>query len=324
MQSNLALANQHFDRGNELFGQGHVIQAMDEWKIAVRLNPNHPDAHLNLGMAFLERDEFDDAIKELDAAYRLDPNNKTAVEQLATALNERGSHASDAGDTTRAEADWDAVLDIDPDNSDAHYNLGLTLAEQDNLVDAEEHFRSAIKSDPEDLEIRSELASVLVRLERPIDAIHVLEEALETGTKLNQTLGRVSSSMLPIDSEQDAGALERNVELLERASASYDSIALALAKLWLQQGDVNQAQKVLEQAQFDKESAPVWADIGRTLVDQGQTEDAVIALRRAYLSDPNLTEPRELLDRLGKPYEEPPEPFEDESVEANEDKEDEQ
>lgn len=317
MQNNSELALQHFERGNALHDEGHVIQAMDEWKIATRLNPNLPDAHLNLGIAYLELEALDEAITELDAAYRLDPYNEATIEYLATALNERGSRASDAGDTTRATADWDSALRVDPNNADAHYNLGLTLEETDKLVDAEEHFRAAIKSDPFDLEIREDLANLLIRLERSGDAIHELEEALDVGTKLNQTLGRVASSMLPFESEQDGNALERNAGLLERASASYDSIALALAKLRVEEGDYDQAQKVMEQAQFDKESAPVWLAIGRAFVDRGRVEDAIIALRRAYISDPQLGEPRELLDQLGEPYDEPPEPFEEDDGEAN-------
>lgn len=307
MPTNAEQAQTYYERGNELRDAGHIVQAMEEWKAATRLEPNHIEAHLNLGIAYADAGELDQAVQELDAAYRLDPYNEDAKREYVEALNERGTKASEQGDSARAVSDWKLALEIDPDNADAHFNLALNLVDQGDLASAEIHLRAAIKAEPYDLETRYELARVLMQLEREDAAIHELREALDIAARINSTLSSTGSTILPLDAQFDAEKMERHAPLLERASAHFDLIAHTLADLHIQRGEFEQAQGALEQAQFDKDSAPLWLKIGRAWIDQSRIDDAVLALRRAYDCDHDLTEARELLDQLGVPYEEPPE-----------------
>jgi len=49
-----------------------------------------------------------------------------------------------------AKAEFENALRLNPDNSKAHGNLGLILAEQGNWDQAESHFRSALRINPDD------------------------------------------------------------------------------------------------------------------------------------------------------------------------------
>jgi tetratricopeptide (TPR) repeat protein len=57
-------------------------EAMDQFNIALRLNPGYANAHLNLGKALANAGRVEEAIKELSEAVRLDPNLTEAQEAL--------------------------------------------------------------------------------------------------------------------------------------------------------------------------------------------------------------------------------------------------
>jgi tetratricopeptide (TPR) repeat protein len=50
-------------------------EAIFRWKKALQANPDSAAGHNNLGVAFEKKGQFDDALKEYEAALKLDPNN---------------------------------------------------------------------------------------------------------------------------------------------------------------------------------------------------------------------------------------------------------
>ncbi|MEL7314053.1 MAG: tetratricopeptide repeat protein [Cyanobacteria bacterium J06559_3] len=63
-------------------------------------------------------------------------------------LYRQGIAAHNAGDYTQAEAIWQQVLEVNPDDAVAHYNLGTALAAQGQYEAAETAHREAIRLDP--------------------------------------------------------------------------------------------------------------------------------------------------------------------------------
>ena len=55
------IAEQHFLRAAELFNEGKMDGAIAELRASLRLNPNDPEAHYNLGLALREKGEADAA-----------------------------------------------------------------------------------------------------------------------------------------------------------------------------------------------------------------------------------------------------------------------
>jgi Flp pilus assembly protein TadD len=61
---------------------GKLPEAREQLGMALRLNPNSPEAHNNLGLVLLMQGDADKSIPEFSTALRLKPEFKLAQENL--------------------------------------------------------------------------------------------------------------------------------------------------------------------------------------------------------------------------------------------------
>src|SRR5436190_595817 len=116
-----------FQRALILHQQGRHADAERELRQALGMNPNDWAAHAMLALCLAERKEFAQANYEADAAVGL------------VKLGRRGE----------AGAAIDAALARDPQNATTHANQGWTLLHQGDPRKALEHFREALRIDPD-------------------------------------------------------------------------------------------------------------------------------------------------------------------------------
>jgi Flp pilus assembly protein TadD len=72
--------------------ENQIPEARKELEEALRLKPDFPMAHLNLGVALMKLDQFDAAEREFQETLRLDRGNKLAADflvQLHAVKNQR-------------------------------------------------------------------------------------------------------------------------------------------------------------------------------------------------------------------------------------------
>ena len=67
-------ARQHYRQGNELFEQGRLDEAMDEYTEAIRLNPKHAQAYLGQAVAYGRLGKKAEAIAEFEKCITLTDN----------------------------------------------------------------------------------------------------------------------------------------------------------------------------------------------------------------------------------------------------------
>lgn len=93
-----------------------IEQAKDAYERALRADPHHADAHVNLGRLLHEENAPTAAERHYRAALEADPQHETAAFNLGVALEDLGR----VDDAVRA---YQQALALDPENADAHYNL---------------------------------------------------------------------------------------------------------------------------------------------------------------------------------------------------------
>ncbi len=107
-------------------------KAIERFKEAIRLEPNFPDPHLNLGMLYLEDGRDDLAQREFAKPYY----------NLGNFYNSRGLHR-------KAMEQYLAAIDLYPQYAEAHNNLGiLYLATFGLRGKAIEHLSNAVRLNP--------------------------------------------------------------------------------------------------------------------------------------------------------------------------------
>jgi tetratricopeptide (TPR) repeat protein len=66
---------------------GRQSEAISHFEAALRIRPDYPDAHFNLGMALANAGRYTEAIQHLEAAQRLkpDPEVQRVLDQVRAA-----------------------------------------------------------------------------------------------------------------------------------------------------------------------------------------------------------------------------------------------
>jgi tetratricopeptide (TPR) repeat protein len=144
-----------------IFGAGTVAQnrvwhdAVALWQRAIYYAPNSWSTHYNLGLAYLNRKEYQAALNELMVARRLNSAEPSVLNNLALAQNASGLKLE-------AIATLKEALQIAPELVEAHNNLGTILFEHKMFDEAWHEFNEVLTRDPSSMSARFNLARTLV------------------------------------------------------------------------------------------------------------------------------------------------------------------
>jgi protein O-mannosyl-transferase len=143
-----------------------MAEAMAEFAVALRLNPDAAEVHESFGLALLRiPEESSAAVQHLETALRLKPTLRLARAKLATVYFERGKLLASGGDAaTEAISAYERALEMDPQFTEAHYNLGNALLKiPARLNDAIAHYEAAIRLKPDFVEAHTNFGTVLAK-----------------------------------------------------------------------------------------------------------------------------------------------------------------
>ncbi len=137
---------------------------------AQRVNADRPEAHLNLGVFYAERGQFDDAEAAYRTALRLDPTFVPGLVNLADLY--RMQQRDTDGEILLREA-----LEAAPDDATVHYSLGLLLVRTGHQTEAIEFFKHAATLQADDPRYSYVYAIALNSIGKPDAAVDVLKNA---------------------------------------------------------------------------------------------------------------------------------------------------
>jgi Tfp pilus assembly protein PilF len=137
----------------------------------IEKNPSDFEAHYNLAAMLQAKELIEPAIREYEAAVRLRPGDAVANNALGAAWIGAG-HAAQGVEYLRT------ALEARPDYFDAHYNLGVALAQQNDYDGASRQFQLALQLQPQDANAEANLGATLAQMGRFDDAKAHFEHAL--------------------------------------------------------------------------------------------------------------------------------------------------
>lgn len=155
-------AEAHLMLGSAKMNIQDFAGARDEFGKAVALNPNLPEAHVLYAQALHFTGDSDQSAKEYQAGLAQDPYNFEANLQL-------GANAREEHDYERAEQYFKRALETRPGDPGVLYQLALIDADQARLDPARQELEALVKQYPEFTEAHVSLSLVYYRLKRPED-----------------------------------------------------------------------------------------------------------------------------------------------------------
>jgi len=116
--------------------KGESDKAIEEYQIALKLNPKHAKAHNNLAVVLMNKGWIDQAIDHYKSAITIDPGFAEAHSNLGVA------YAKD-GLIDKAIEHFQSAVELAPNNAKYYENLGLANRTKGRHQEAEELFRRA-------------------------------------------------------------------------------------------------------------------------------------------------------------------------------------
>ncbi len=149
-----------FNRAVELQQQGKLDEAAAEYRAALALKPDYPEAQANLGVALARLGKYDEAIAAYEAALQLAPQLTPIRLNLGIAHYRAGQHAKAAEALKR-------FLEQRPDSVQARQLYGLSLVELGRDEEAIIQFELTLDAAPPDAAALYSLGLAYLRLGKP-------------------------------------------------------------------------------------------------------------------------------------------------------------
>lgn len=148
----------HYNLGTRLLrgSPPQPVRARPHLEEAVRLDPGHPRARLNLGALHWLAGRVETATPLFEEAVRLDPLDADARLSLGAARFEQGHVA-------QAIEQFEVALELDPTQAAAHANLGTIHLSQGRPMEARRAFERALELDPSLEQARAGLRAAVDR-----------------------------------------------------------------------------------------------------------------------------------------------------------------
>jgi Flp pilus assembly protein TadD len=191
-------------RADLLLTDGHVDEAIGQYRELAAHDPSRFEGHNKLGYALMRTGRPQEALASIRKALELEPKNAEAHNNLGLALMQAG-RAPEAVESLRK------ATELNPQYAEAHYNLGHALIAAGQPADAAGQFRSALQARVDWTPALASLAWLEATepdgIRNPDDALRLAMRAADlTGGRDAQVLDTLAAAYAAGGRFQDAAA----------------------------------------------------------------------------------------------------------------------
>ena len=206
---------------------GHLRDAEQIYRQILEAQPDHPESLRLLGAIDLQRNNYAEAVRKIDAALELNPT-------LCDAFNNRGTALRQLNRLDEAVESHDRAIVLKPDYAEAFNNRGNALLELRRLDEALASHDHAIALKPDYAEAFNNRGCVLLEMRRLDEALASFDNAIALNPSYAHAFNNRGRVLLEMHRLAESAASYRNETsrhgdegLLERALANHDE-AIAL------------------------------------------------------------------------------------------------
>ena len=124
--SEIAMAENHLVKGNQLYQEGKLLEAIATYQECLQLQPDLTIAKYNLGVTLGDNQQYEAAINILEQVINAEPDNADAQNSIAYAYSQKC-------ELERAIKYYEKAINLNGNFAKAHFNLGMTLLKNGDL-----------------------------------------------------------------------------------------------------------------------------------------------------------------------------------------------
>src|ERR1035437_7539918 len=132
-----------YNLGNCFKALHQLNNSIENYRSAIRINPNFPILYFHLGMALREQGKYKEATEIFRNWVNLNPSNPESLINLGSILAEQNEN-------DEAIEYYEKVLALEPTHQSALYSLASVLANQSRMNEAKYIFDKLLHSHPTD------------------------------------------------------------------------------------------------------------------------------------------------------------------------------
>jgi tetratricopeptide (TPR) repeat protein len=267
-----------FCQGRALLFEKQFERAVELLERAARIDPGGAYSYNGLGIAYLERADYSNALLAFRDAARTAPNWAYPLHNMALAHTQMGDYQA-------AIRDYQRAIALAPQYSYLHYNLGLTYQRLNRRKEAEAAYRRALALAPESGEPYNALGYLNASYGRFEDAEKLYRQAMEKAPQLAAARHNLAVLLASRAGRvKEAHALWREVLAQDPTQmASRLSLARSLASLGDRDAAIAEYREVLKQK---PDYVAARLALAGLLAGAGQAEEAVEELAQALRVQP--------------------------------------
>ena len=262
-----------------LVRQGRSGSAVKRLKHTLRMFPDFPQAHEELGNALLAQNKPEMAIESFKKAIELNTENPSALIKL-------GKIYSALGRKEEAEESYKVAMAMDPIQE--QLATATQLFAKGDAEEAEKLCREALKIKPDDVNGLRLLAAIASKMEQKQDAITLLERAVELKPKFSGAWGDLAESYSEIDDYGKAlDAVQRVIKLQPQLPFGFMIRGGILAKMSDHEGAIKSYEDALG---VEPDHMGSNMGLGNVLKTVGRFDESVVAYKKCIEIQPLFAE----------------------------------
>ncbi len=189
------------EAAHDAAASGDVDGALNSLANYLSLYPGNFSLHYSYALLLAKyANNLPESMHQLDIALEIEPDNEEALMLM-------GQLAELKQDFLLAKSSYEKLLDVNDENAEAFYRLGMIVASQfpDQLEQAAKYFKKAAKYDPANVDALYRYAGMLAGpLEKPKKAIKYLEKTLQVNPQHPTANYELAKLYLQFDNRETA------------------------------------------------------------------------------------------------------------------------
>jgi protein O-GlcNAc transferase len=252
----------------------------------LQLQPDHPEAHLQLGHALRDGGRLPDALGSYLAVLALQPEHAEAYSNLGDTLKLMGN-------LDEAQVCYVKALEIQPRFAEVHNNLGSLYQQQEQWALSAEHFEAALALQPALAASHYNLGVTRQAQGEPEAALACYRRALELQPRLVQAYNNMGIAL------SELGQTDQAIAAYQAALAQAPDFAEALNNLGgalLEQGHIGDAIDCFQHAVTARPAyAEAYCNLGVAYKADFRLEEALVCFENAVHLKPEFADPYAML-----------------------------